>query len=82
MAAELEDVVGRLFERLRPELASISRKLFRLEGRIDRGFLTLKDFLQVKHEIALLRIAIEDLPLLASDTTALQGTDTGTHVAS
>ena len=82
MAAELEDVVGHLFERLRPELAAISRKLFRLEGRIDRGFLTLKDFLQVKHEIALLRIAIEDLPLLASDTTALQGTDTGAGVAS
>jgi len=80
--AELEDIVGLTFEKLAPELAKIARRLFEIEGHVNQGLLTLESFLVLKHEIALVRLAIEDLPLLAADTKALAGGDVGAGVAS
>ncbi len=78
----LEDLVGRTFEKLAPRLQEIAWKLFALEGSIDRGILTLEDFLGFKNQLARLRIAIEDLPVLVSDPKALMGGDVGAGVAS
>jgi len=82
MMVELEDILGGLFAKIRPELEGISRMLFTLEARLDQGILCLEDFLLVKNQIARIRVEIEDLPLLAEGTTALQGCDTGAGVAS
>ena len=45
MMVEIEDLLGRIFARLRPNLEQIGFRLFRIESRIEAGILTPGSFL-------------------------------------
>ena len=82
MMVELEDILGALFSRIKPDLERIGFRLFRIESHLEEGILTPASFLGLMHEIAELRFVIENLPLIPGDASKIIGAQVGVRMAS
>ena len=80
--AELEDILGALFSRIKPDLERIGFRLFRIESHLEEGILTPGSFLGLMREVVELRFVIENLPLIPGDASKIIGAQVGVRTAS
>ncbi len=77
MAAELEDILGGIFTRIKPDLERIGVRLFRIESVFKQGILDPPTFVLLRREIVDLRYTLENLELLPLDVTEIRGGQCG-----
>ena len=82
MMVELEDILGALFSRIKPDLERIGFRLFRIESHLEEGILTPASFLGLMREVVELRFVIENLPLIPGDASKIIGGQSGVRMAS
>ena len=78
----LEDLLGRIFARLEPDLVKISEQLFRIESGFKAGILTPESFAALRLQLAEIRFAIENLELVPIDTRQAVAAQSGVRFAS
>ena len=82
MAAELEDVLGGIFSRIKPDLEKITFRLFEIESVFRRGILDPPTFVLLHREISDLRYTLENLELLPGDVSQIRGGQCGVDMGS
>ena len=75
--AELEDILGAVFFRIKPDLERIGIRLFRIESVLRRGILDPPTFVLLRREIVDLRYTLENLELLPGDVSQIRGGQCG-----
>ncbi len=78
----LEDVLGGIFSRIKPDIERIGVRLFRIESILRKGILDPPSFVLLRREIIDLRYTLENLELLPGDVSEIRGAQCGVDMGS